>query len=429
MKVKAEGEEQRVQELEAELAALRQRLEENEETIRAIRSGEVDAFVVEFQDGQRVYSLRGSEEVYHAFVDRMRDGAVTVSQDNTVMYANRRFIELIGVPRSKVIGKSLLDHVTPEDAYLATALVQRARLREGTVEVALVRGGSTIPVSIFAFPVDLDGVRVVSVLLTDLTEIHRYRDDLERMVEARTTELSEQARNLESVSAAKNELIARLAVELEKPVRDTQEVVSDLKPVAASLRDGETVEVSRGHLALIENSLIRLSSLLQDTRALSEIESGEARLAYAVVHLRSLALDAVEQARASISQKGVEIALDVPQDDVSFVGDGEKVRQVVVALLLLCAESVETGAVRLAVDVTPDLGARFTACAPGHRLPLEQIEGILAGSLDSEVIRNMSDTVPALSIWTMMRSAQFMHGRILTEREATHDCIAFSLPL
>ena len=51
----------------------------------------------------------------------------------------------------------------------------------------------------------------------------------------------ERARNLESVSAAKNELIARLAVELEKPVRDTREVVSDLEPAAASLRDDETV--------------------------------------------------------------------------------------------------------------------------------------------------------------------------------------------
>ena len=43
----------------AEHAELRARLEEAEETLRAIRSGEVDALVVETADGPQIFTLQG----------------------------------------------------------------------------------------------------------------------------------------------------------------------------------------------------------------------------------------------------------------------------------------------------------------------------------------------------------------------------------
>ena len=46
---------------QAELAELRLRLEEAEETIRAIRSGAVDAFVIEVPHGAQVYTLQTAD--------------------------------------------------------------------------------------------------------------------------------------------------------------------------------------------------------------------------------------------------------------------------------------------------------------------------------------------------------------------------------
>jgi hypothetical protein len=44
-------------ELQEENAELRRRLEEAEETLRAIQDGAVDAFVVQDKEGSRIYTL------------------------------------------------------------------------------------------------------------------------------------------------------------------------------------------------------------------------------------------------------------------------------------------------------------------------------------------------------------------------------------
>jgi hypothetical protein len=47
-----------------ELEDLRQRLQEAEETLSAIRSGEVDALVVSGPSGEKVFTLEGAEQRY-----------------------------------------------------------------------------------------------------------------------------------------------------------------------------------------------------------------------------------------------------------------------------------------------------------------------------------------------------------------------------
>ena len=45
----------------ASVASVKQTIEEAEETLRAIREGTVDAFVVSDDGGNRVYTLEGSD--------------------------------------------------------------------------------------------------------------------------------------------------------------------------------------------------------------------------------------------------------------------------------------------------------------------------------------------------------------------------------
>src|SRR5437763_12980862 len=76
-----------------ELARLREELREARETLEAIRNGEVDAVVVRNAKGSRIYSLTGAEQPYRVYVERMQEGAVTVSADGLVLYCNRRFAD------------------------------------------------------------------------------------------------------------------------------------------------------------------------------------------------------------------------------------------------------------------------------------------------------------------------------------------------
>src|SRR6201992_3602622 len=72
------------------------RLREAEETLEAIRTGEVDAVVVAGPAGQQVYTLENADRPYRVLVEQMQEGAVTFSHDGTILYCNERFAPLAG---------------------------------------------------------------------------------------------------------------------------------------------------------------------------------------------------------------------------------------------------------------------------------------------------------------------------------------------
>jgi PAS domain S-box-containing protein len=152
--------------LDAEIAALRQRLEEAEDMRRAITSGEVDAFVVgQNTDSQRVLLLAGAYQRYRQVVERMQQGAVTVSVSGDVLFANQRFADLLGVPMSRLFAAPLEAYVTVQDrARLSSFLLVAAR--SSSVEATFVRhDGTQFPARI-ALASFSDGY--LTLLITDL---------------------------------------------------------------------------------------------------------------------------------------------------------------------------------------------------------------------------------------------------------------------
>ncbi|HEX8204148.1 MAG TPA: hypothetical protein VF590_26965, partial [Isosphaeraceae bacterium] len=74
----------------AENADLRARLEEAEETLDALRLGEVDALLIGGPDGERVDTLEGADHAYRLLIERMSEGDVTPADDGTILYGNGR---------------------------------------------------------------------------------------------------------------------------------------------------------------------------------------------------------------------------------------------------------------------------------------------------------------------------------------------------
>src|SRR5438045_3817359 len=100
---------------ERDLSALRARLDEAEETLRALRSGEVDALVVYTPKGEQVFTLKGADETYRLLVETMSEGAVTLTLDGTVLYSNRYFATMVDAPLQHVIGSAFVDFIGETD--------------------------------------------------------------------------------------------------------------------------------------------------------------------------------------------------------------------------------------------------------------------------------------------------------------------------
>ena len=90
----------------AELAELRARLADAEETLRAIRSGEVDSVMVAGKEGSQVFTLDGAEHAYRVLIESMNEGALTLTADGTILYANQCFARMIKRPLEQVLGSS-----------------------------------------------------------------------------------------------------------------------------------------------------------------------------------------------------------------------------------------------------------------------------------------------------------------------------------
>ncbi len=158
----------------SELETLSARLAEAEETLRAIRSGEVDALVVAGTRGDQVFTLRGADHSYRVFLEAMHEGAATLDADGTLLYCNRRFAEIVATPLEDVIGGSIHRFVRTADRLALDAI-----LREGLAssasqgELSLLRGGELVPVYLAASLLRLEEVEAVCLVVTDLTEQKR----------------------------------------------------------------------------------------------------------------------------------------------------------------------------------------------------------------------------------------------------------------
>ena len=159
-----------LEELLDENTHLRYRLEEAQETLRAIGKGEVDAFMVSGPDGEQVFTLRGAEQPYRVLVETMSDGAATLSEDGTIIYCNNALAEMLDMQPQQLIGTELGTYVASADRQLYTNLLKSSALINSAVEISLLTvTGNSVPVNFSCRAYDLSGCRHISAIITDLT--------------------------------------------------------------------------------------------------------------------------------------------------------------------------------------------------------------------------------------------------------------------
>jgi len=91
-------------ELIKEIEELRLQLQEANEMIHAIRTGQIDALMVSTETGPQLYTLKSADHTYRIFIEKMKEGAVTLNQDEIILYSNSQFAAMVDLPLSEVIG-------------------------------------------------------------------------------------------------------------------------------------------------------------------------------------------------------------------------------------------------------------------------------------------------------------------------------------
>ncbi len=243
------------------------RLEEAEETLRAIRKGEVDAVIVEDQRGETVYALKSPDRSFRLMIEAMGQGAVTLSPAGSILYCNGCFARMLKMPGDLVVGAALRTFLAPSSHELFDALLQKAEGGQGEVEL-MAADRMRIPAYLALSSLWLDEERVLCLVVTDLTEQKRS----EKIV---------------AMNEAKDRFLATLSHELRTPLTPVLAVISNLET-----SDRLPAEL-RGEIAMVRRNIELEARLIDDLLDVTRISRGKLELQYQEVELRQVLEHAV----------------------------------------------------------------------------------------------------------------------------------------
>ncbi len=215
-----------LKDLQLEMEETRFRLEEATDTIEAIRTGEVDALIVNDGDGHQLYTLKSTDQTYRIFIEQMTEGAVTLNETGHILYSNSQFAQLVGLPLEKVTGKSFYKFITDDCLVECKSLIVKAWKGNTKGELSLrTYENQKIPALLSLKTLDLDEGLSLSVIITDLTE----QKETQKLLEQKNEELEEAQKIAYHLNANLENTVKERTHELEINIREKTKIEENLR--------------------------------------------------------------------------------------------------------------------------------------------------------------------------------------------------------
>jgi PAS domain S-box-containing protein len=336
-------------------------LDEAEETLAAIRSGKVDAVVVEGREDHEIYTFRDPSHPFRLLVEAMNEGALLTTIDGIVSYQNPMFSQMVGLDPSSMKSRPLAELVPPEQRGALAQLLERAQSGPVRGNIELIGSGErSVLVQLSVSRALLVDVEVFCVVVTDLTEQRRQ----EALYRAARLEVEDRDR-----------LFSVAAHELRNPLG-----VIELQ---AQLL-GRLLDMSREAAALpIDRALTMVSKLRQQGRRLAQlvtnlldigsIGAGRLDLAREEFDLADAVRAALELSREELERSGSSIAFEL--QPARGCWDRVRIEQVIENLVSNAAKYGRGRPVRVTVERNDAL-ARLCVEDQGRGIPVEAHERI-----------------------------------------------------
>jgi signal transduction histidine kinase/CheY-like chemotaxis protein len=282
---------------DAELEALRARLAEAESNLHAIYSGEIDALLLADENGERrVFTLRSADAPYRALVERMQEGAATLSITGDIVYCNQRFADLVDVPLEHVFGASIGRFLPPAEGEILRAMLEHGSGRYQTR--LILNGQEATEVQVTLSSIVLDDVEHRTLILSDISSLARAQRE----------------------NRSKDEFLAMLAHELRNPLGAIQGAVHALALM------NQTEPMAQRATGIIKRQVVHMARLVDDLLDVGRAVTGKIVLKRSPVNLA----DSVKTTISTIASGNPnnQGRIDLVSEPVWVSGDAVRLEQI-----------------------------------------------------------------------------------------------------
>lgn len=226
------------------------------------------------------------------------------------------------VPR---LGDYLLEKGVISKEVLANALEKQSEIKK--------KGGTPLLGKILVDQGAVSQADLDAAVTDQIMQLHSALEGanhtLEQRVIQRTVELQEALDKLSEFDRMKSNFISNISHELRTPlthIKGYEELL--LAGVMGSLSDQQT-----SALKVIQQSTERLERLIEDLISFSLVSKGEIRLKLVPINLNALILNVVRHSNMKAQEKLVSISSNLPDSEVTCIGDEEKISWVLLQLI------------------------------------------------------------------------------------------------
>jgi two-component system sensor histidine kinase/response regulator len=353
---------------------------------------------------ERNRQFRDTEEQFRRMVEGVRDYAILMLDPQGRVISWTRAAERIKqYTESEILGRHFSCFYQPEDIAcgrpeeILRIATQAGRFEEQGWRVRKDGSRFWAEVLITAMYDDGGTLRGFSKITRDITA----RKQIEQ-------ELRDARQRSEEANHAKSDFLAAMSHEIRTPMNAILGM-SDL------LSETDLDEDQRQYVEVFRRAGANLLTLINDLLDISKIETGNLELEQTEFALEEVVDQSVELVASRAQAKGLEL---VPRADprlaAHFLGDPNRLRQVLINLLGNAIKFTESGEVSLTVRPAPDLtdGIEFAVSDTGMGIPEDKLETIFEKfkQADSSTTRKYGGTGLGLSI--SRRIVEKMGGRL-----------------
>ncbi|WP_344712769.1 PAS domain S-box protein [Winogradskyella damuponensis] len=302
-----------------------------------------------------------SQKYLENILNNIGDPVFVKDEYSHILLANDAFCKLVDLPKEDVIGKTLAENVLPserDEAFKIDKQVIDSGIDNINEETMTLSNKETRIISTKKTRfVDSSGTKFLIGVIRDITErkkaeieLENYKNNLEKLVEIRTSELEKEKVKAQSADLMKSAFLATMSHELRTPMNSIIGFTGILlKELAGPLNDEQ-----KKQLSMVKNSGEHLLGLINDVLDISKIEAGKLKVFYyAFDYLASLERT-IEFLLPQALAKGLKMRTEITEMDITIMSDERRIEQVLLNLLSNAIKFSKKGTILVKVNVKDD---------------------------------------------------------------------------